>query len=78
MPAANSSAFAKSEMRGIRGNSISMIFQEPMTSLDPVMRVGKQIAESLVQHQGLSGNAARARAIEMLRARPHSGGGAAR
>jgi peptide/nickel transport system ATP-binding protein len=57
----------EAEMRGIRGNSVSMIFQEPMTSLDPVMRVGKQIAESLVQHQGLSGNAARARAIEMLR-----------
>jgi peptide/nickel transport system ATP-binding protein len=57
----------ESEMRGIRGNSISMIFQEPMTSLDPVMRVGKQIAESLILHQGLSGSAARARAIEMLR-----------
>src|SRR5439155_6581054 len=41
-------------MRGIRGNAVSMIFQEPMTSLDPVMRVGRQIAEPLVQHQGLS------------------------
>jgi peptide/nickel transport system ATP-binding protein len=58
---------AESEMRRIRGNAISMIFQEPMTSLDPVMRVGKQIAESLVLHQGLSRGAAHARAVEMLR-----------
>jgi peptide/nickel transport system ATP-binding protein len=57
----------ESEMRRIRGNSISMIFQEPMTSLDPVMRVGKQIGESLMLHQGLSRAAAHARAVEMLR-----------
>ena len=60
----------ESEMRRIRGNSISMIFQEPMTSLDPVMRVGKQIGESLVRHQGLSRAGAHARAVEMLQARP--------
>src|SRR5262245_60473094 len=47
------------EMRGIRGNAISMVFQEPMTSLDPVMQVGRQIAEPLVRHQGLGRSAAR-------------------
>jgi peptide/nickel transport system ATP-binding protein len=55
------------EMRRIRGNAVSMVFQEPMTSLDPVMRIGKQIAEPLILHQGLAGSAARARAIELLR-----------
>ena len=40
-------------MREIRGNDISVIFQEPMTSLNPVMRVGRQIAEPLMLHQGL-------------------------
>ena len=54
------------EMRRLRGNEISMIFQEPMTSLNPVMRIGRQIAEPLVLHQGLGQAAARARAIEML------------
>ena len=54
------------EMRSIRGNDISMVFQEPMTSLDPVMRVVKQIAEPLILHQGLSRKAAHARAIELL------------
>lgn len=55
------------EMRDIRGNRISMIFQEPMTSLNPVYRVGHQIAESLVTHRGMSPREARERAIEMLR-----------
>jgi peptide/nickel transport system ATP-binding protein len=54
------------DMRRIRGNSISMIFQEPMTSLDPVMRIGKQIAEPLILHRGLSRGAAHAHAVEML------------
>ena len=54
-------------MRQIRGNDIAMIFQEPMTSLNPVFRVGDQIMESLELHQRLSGRAARAKAIEMLR-----------
>src|SRR5690348_10432702 len=54
------------EMRSIRGNDISMVFQEPMTSLDPVMRIVKQIAEPLILHQGLSRKAAYARAIELL------------
>ena len=54
------------EMRDIRGNEISMIFQEPMTSLNPVLTVGRQISESIALHQGLSERAAHARAIEML------------
>lgn len=55
------------EMRSVRGNRISMIFQEPMTSLNPVYRVGDQIAESLVIHQGLKKKEALERAVEMLR-----------
>ena len=55
------------EMRSIRGNKISMIFQEPMTSLNPVLNVGSQIMEPLMLHQKLSKNDAKDRAIEMLR-----------
>jgi peptide/nickel transport system ATP-binding protein len=55
------------EMRRIRGNEISMIFQEPMTSLNPVMTVGDQIAETVRLHQGAGRSEARNRAIEMLR-----------
>jgi len=54
------------EMRGIRGNAISMIFQEPMTSLNPVLTVGRQIGETLRLHQGMDERAAEARAVEML------------
>jgi peptide/nickel transport system ATP-binding protein len=54
------------EMRAIRGNDISMIFQEPMTSLNPVLTVGRQIRETLMIHQGLDKQAAEAHAIEML------------
>ncbi|HXI34156.1 MAG TPA: ABC transporter ATP-binding protein, partial [Gemmatimonadales bacterium] len=54
------------ELRAIRGNQIAMVFQEPMTSLNPVFTVGDQIAEAAIIHQGLSRKAARARAIEML------------
>src|ERR1700685_4227453 len=54
------------EMRTIRGNAISMIFQEPMTSLNPVLTVGKQIGETLRLHQGMNANQAEQRAIEML------------
>jgi len=54
------------EMRDIRGKEIGMIFQEPMTSLNPVHTIGQQIAEMVIQHQKLSKSAARARAIEML------------
>ncbi len=54
------------EMRAIRGHEISMIFQEPMTSLNPVMTIGKQIAENVVQHMKLPWTAAYDRAHEML------------
>ncbi|MBR0647237.1 ABC transporter ATP-binding protein [Plastoroseomonas hellenica] len=54
------------EMRAIRGNDISMIFQEPMTSLNPVLNVGRQIGETLRLHQGLSARDAEAKAVEML------------
>ena len=57
----------EAEMRRIRGNEISMIFQEPMTSLNPVMSVGDQIAETVRLHQNASRGEARDRAIEMLR-----------
>ncbi|GAX89493.1 ABC transporter ATP-binding protein [Effusibacillus lacus] len=55
------------QMEEIRGSEMGMIFQDPMTSLNPTMTVGKQIAEGLVKHQGLSKEAAKERAIEMLR-----------
>src|SRR3712207_6768716 len=54
------------EMRDIRGNEISMIFQEPMTSLNPVLTVGRQIGETLRLHQGLSAKQAEEKAVEML------------
>jgi peptide/nickel transport system ATP-binding protein len=54
------------EMRDIRGNEISMIFQEPMTSLNPVLTVGRQIGETLRLHQGMSAAQAEARAVAML------------
>jgi len=53
-------------MREIRGNQISMVFQEPMTSLNPVMTIGRQISEALILHQRMSHKAALRRAIEML------------
>jgi peptide/nickel transport system ATP-binding protein len=58
---------SKAEMRGIRGNKISMIFQEPMTSLNPVFRIGDQISEAIRLHQGLSKREAYAKSVEMLR-----------
>jgi len=57
-----------SKMRAIRGNEIAMIFQEPMTSLNPVYTIGNQIMESIMLHQKLGSKAARGRAIEMLHA----------
>ena len=58
---------SEARMREVRGNRISMIFQEPMTSLNPVFTVGDQIAESLQLHAGMDVHAARLRTIEMLR-----------
>lgn len=55
------------EMQKIRGNEISMIFQDPMTSLNPVYTIGNQIMEPLIRHQQLSRPQARAKAVEMLR-----------
>jgi len=60
-------ALAPKELRAIRGNRIAMIFQEPMTSLNPVLTIGDQVAEAAIVHQHLSRAAARTRAIEMLR-----------
>jgi len=57
---------SEAEMRDVRGNDISMIFQEPMTSLNPVMRIGKQISEALILHQGMTKAQALARSVEML------------
>jgi peptide/nickel transport system ATP-binding protein len=54
-------------MRNLRGDRLAMIFQEPMTSLNPSFSIGEQIAESLIHHRGLSRTAARARTIELLR-----------
>ena len=54
------------EIRSIRGNEIAMIFQEPMTSLNPVYTIGNQIMESIMLHQGLSRNDARDKAVDML------------
>ena len=55
------------QMQAIRGNRISMIFQEPMTSLNPVFTIGDQLIETFIQHQGLSKAEAWAKGIEMLR-----------
>src|ERR1043165_8156087 len=54
------------EMRHVRGNDITIIFQEPMTSLNPLHTIEKQLAEVFLLHQGLSGEKARARIIELL------------
>ncbi|WP_138159349.1 ABC transporter ATP-binding protein [Peptoniphilus catoniae] len=55
------------EMRNIRGKSISMVFQDPMTSLNPTMKVGKQIMEGLLKHENISKEEAKKRAIEILK-----------
>ena len=56
----------ETEMRGVRGNEIAMIFQEPMTSLNPVLTVGFQVAEALVYHRGLGRAAAEAEALRLF------------
>ncbi|MEO5772211.1 MAG: ABC transporter ATP-binding protein [Burkholderiaceae bacterium] len=60
-------ALAESQMRAVRGGRIGMIFQEPATSLNPVMRVGDQIVEAIEAHTDLRGSVARAKAIDWLR-----------
>ncbi|MBI5257061.1 MAG: dipeptide ABC transporter ATP-binding protein [Burkholderiales bacterium] len=57
----------ESQMRGVRGGRIGMIFQEPATSLNPVMKVGDQLVEAIETHTALRGDAARAQAVEWLR-----------
>jgi peptide/nickel transport system ATP-binding protein len=60
-------ALAESQMRAVRGGRIGMIFQEPSTSLNPVMKVGQQIVEAIEAHTALRGDAARAKAIDWLK-----------
>ena len=57
---------ANEEIRQVRGNRIAMIFQEPMTSLNPVYNIGEQIVEPIIIHQGLNKSAAKKKAIELL------------
>jgi peptide/nickel transport system ATP-binding protein len=59
-------SLSEPEMRDIRGNAISMIFQEPMTSLNPVLTVGKQIGETVQLHQGMNASDAEQKAVDML------------
>ena len=54
------------EMRAVRGKDIAMIFQEPMTSLNPVLTIGTQVTEGLIKHEGMTDEQARARAVEVL------------
>jgi oligopeptide transport system ATP-binding protein len=60
-------SYSKDEMRHIRGNEIAMIFQDPMTSLNPVLTINKQISESLQLHLNMTGKQARTRTIELLK-----------
>ncbi|WP_395540809.1 ABC transporter ATP-binding protein [Neotabrizicola sp. sgz301269] len=62
----NLAGLSERELRGVRGNDISFIFQEPMTSLNPLHVIGRQITEALTLHQGLTGEAAMARALDLL------------
>jgi microcin C transport system ATP-binding protein len=59
-------SLSEREMRGVRGKEIAMIFQEPMTALNPLYTIGTQIAETLILHEALSASQARSRAIELL------------
>ncbi|KAA3525217.1 ABC transporter ATP-binding protein [Agrobacterium sp. S2/73] len=59
-------ALSEKEMRGVRGNDVSMIFQEPMTSLNPIFTIGRQISEVLIRHKGFSKQQARAETVRLL------------
>jgi peptide/nickel transport system ATP-binding protein len=61
-------SLSEREMRQVRGGSLAMIFQEPMTSLNPVLKIGEQIAESVRLHDGLKGRVADERVVELLQA----------
>ncbi|MDQ0089996.1 peptide/nickel transport system ATP-binding protein [Paenibacillus anaericanus] len=63
----NLAEYSEKEMESIRGRDIGMIFQDPMTSLNPTIKIGNQIAESLIKHQKLSKKEAKKQAIEMLK-----------
>ncbi|WP_105615713.1 ABC transporter ATP-binding protein [Vallitalea okinawensis] len=58
--------YREEEIRQVRGNKISMIFQEPMTSLNPVFTIGRQVGEPLILHRGMSKKAAKKEAVELL------------
>ena len=60
-------ALGEREMEDLRGNRIGMIFQDPMTSLNPVFTIGEQIVETIVAHRGVNKDAAQARAVELMR-----------
>ena len=60
-------AMPESRLRDVRGNEIAMIFQDPMTSLNPVYRIGAQIVEAIVEHESISKKQARRRAIDLLK-----------
>jgi len=60
-------AMPESRLRDVRGNEIAMIFQDPMTSLNPVYRIGNQIVEAIVEHESISKKQARRRAIDLLK-----------
>ena len=60
-------ALGEREMEDLRGNRIGMIFQDPMTSLNPVFTIGEQIVETIVAHRGVNKDAAQARAVELVR-----------
>ena len=60
-------ALGEREMEDLRGNRIGMIFQDPMTSLNPVFTIGEQIVETIVAHRGVNKDEAQARAVELMR-----------
>ncbi|TYA11694.1 ABC transporter ATP-binding protein [Paenibacillus faecis] len=62
----NLAEYSEKEMESIRGRDMGMIFQDPMTSLNPTMKIGEQISESLIKHRNLSAKEARQQALEML------------
>ncbi|MCZ4292296.1 ABC transporter ATP-binding protein [Hoeflea alexandrii] len=62
----NIAKLSEEQMRAVRGKDISMVFQEPMTSLNPLMKVGQQIAESIIEHEGCSHDEARRRSVALM------------